>query len=78
MTTFDATVPAAQFGDPRGLARLLARIDGSTHPGPKLLLDHPETDARVALIEKLASTAPSRPLLDADEWAALKTICAGA
>jgi Zn-dependent protease with chaperone function len=65
-------------GDPRGLGRLLSRIAGTTHPGPKILLDHPETRDRVALIEKLAGSAPTRPLLDRTEWAALKTICAGA
>ena len=65
-------------GDPRGLARLLAQIAGTTHPGPKILLDHPETSDRVALIERMAGSAPTRPLLDRTEWAALKNICAGA
>jgi Zn-dependent protease with chaperone function len=64
-------------GDPRGLGRLLSQIAGTTHPGPKLLLDHPETGDRVAQIEKMASSAPRRALLEQSEWAALKTICAG-
>lgn len=64
-------------GDPRGLGRLLSQIAGTTHPGPKILLDHPETRDRVALIEKMAGSAPTRPLLDPAEWAALKNICAG-
>jgi predicted Zn-dependent protease len=64
-------------GDPRGLGRLLSQIAGTTHPGPKLLLDHPETSDRVAQIEKMASSAPRRPLLEQSEWASLKTICAG-
>jgi Zn-dependent protease with chaperone function len=64
-------------GDPRGLGRLLSQIAGTTHPGPKILLDHPETAERVAVIEKMAGSAPTRPLLDRAEWAALKNICAG-
>jgi predicted Zn-dependent protease len=64
-------------GDPRGLARLLAQIAGTTHQGPRILLDHPETAERVAAIERLAGSAPVRPLLDGAEWAALKNICAG-
>jgi predicted Zn-dependent protease len=63
-------------GDPRALGRILLRIAG-THSGPKLLLDHPETRDRVAAIEAVAGSAPSRPLLDQAEWAALKNICAG-
>jgi hypothetical protein len=55
----------------------LSQIAGTTHPGPKILLDHPETSERVALIEKMAGSAPVRPLLAAGEWTALKNICAG-
>jgi hypothetical protein len=54
-----------------------SQIAPTTHPGPKLLLDHPETSDRVAQIEKMASSAPRLALLDQGEWAALKTICAG-
>ena len=63
-------------GDPRALGQLLARIAGS-HDGPRILLDHPDTRDRVAAIEAVAGSAPTRPLLDAAEWAALKRICAG-
>lgn len=65
-------------GDPRGLGRLLSHIAGTMHPGPTILLDHPETRDRVARIETTAGSAPTRPLLDGTEWAALKDICAGA
>jgi Zn-dependent protease with chaperone function len=65
-------------GDPCALGTILTRIAGSTHPGPKILIDHPETADRVALIEKLAGSGPIRPLLTGADWAALKTICSGA
>jgi predicted Zn-dependent protease len=64
-------------GDPRALGRILKRIAGSSHPGPRLLLDHPETMQRIAAIEAMAGSAPTRPLLSEAEWAALKRICAG-
>src|SRR5262249_6686885 len=63
-------------GGPRRLARLLAQIAGTTHPGPRILLDHPETAERVAAIGRLAGSASARPLLDGAEWVALKNICA--
>jgi predicted Zn-dependent protease len=63
-------------GDPRALGIILQRIDGTNHPGMKLLLDHPDTKDRLAAI----NTAPPTkavPLLDPVEWAALKRICSG-
>src|SRR4029078_9270489 len=39
--------------DARGLGRFLSRIAGTTHPGPKILLDHPEPRDRVAAIERM-------------------------
>ena len=64
-------------GDPRAFAAILDSIAGAIEPGVKILLDHPETKARVAAV--LASTAAvpadRAPLLAADEWAALKRIC---
>ncbi|HEY1363394.1 MAG TPA: M48 family metallopeptidase [Xanthobacteraceae bacterium] len=65
-------------GDMRALGRILLRIAGATHPGPRILVDHPETRQRVAAIDALAAltpSAPSRALLDPAEWAALKSIC---
>jgi Zn-dependent protease with chaperone function len=61
--------------DARALGRFLSRIAGTTHPGPKILLDHPETRDRVAVIEAMSGSAPTRPPLDQADWAALKTIC---
>jgi len=65
-------------GDQRALGTVLARIGGAEHPGMKILLDHPETNARVAAINAAATTSgSSTPLLEAAEWQALKRICAG-
>jgi Peptidase family M48 len=73
-------------GDPRALGTILLRIAGTTHPGPKILLDHPETRDRITAIERMApppfppphageGRVGARPLLASSEWAALKTIC---
>jgi predicted Zn-dependent protease len=64
-------------GDARGLAAMLDKIGGAPEPGMKILLDHPETKARVVAIRKAAAAVSPRPFLDAGEWAALKSICAG-
>ncbi len=65
-------------GDPRALGTILLRIAGTTHPGPKILIDHPETRDRVAAINAMAGPVERRPLLEPAEWAALKTVCSGA
>jgi Zn-dependent protease with chaperone function len=64
-------------GNARALAVILDKTGGATEPGMKILMDHPETKARIASINKLAATRPSLPFLEASEWAALKQICAG-
>ena len=64
-------------GDARGLASMLDKIGGATEPGTKILMDHPETKARVAAINKAATVVSPLPFLNASEWAALKNICAG-
>jgi predicted Zn-dependent protease len=77
---YGVTLMSKIGGDPRALGGILLRIAGTTHPGPKLLLDHPETADRVAAIDALAGSLarqapPPRALLDSSEWVALKTIC---
>ena len=74
---YAATLMNKAGGDVRALATMLARIGGATEPGMKILLDHPETKARVAAIEKFAGAKSTTPFLNAKEWAALKRICAG-
>jgi Zn-dependent protease with chaperone function len=64
-------------GDAHALATMLDKIGGATEPGMKSLLDHPETKARVAAINKLAATRPPLAFLETSEWMALKQICAG-
>ena len=43
----------------------------------KILINYPETKARVAAINKIAAARPPSQLLAAGEWSALKHICAG-
>jgi len=50
-------------------------LGGATEPGMKILLDHPETKARVAAINRLATTQAPSAFLDPAEWSALKQIC---
>src|SRR4029079_7380676 len=61
-------------GDARALAVILDKIGGDTEPGMKILLDHPETKARVAAINKLAAAQAASSFLDPAEWSALKKI----
>src|SRR6478752_5847785 len=62
-------------GDARALAVILDKIGGATEPGMTILLDHPETKARVAAINRLATTQAPSAFLDPAEWSALKQIC---
>jgi Zn-dependent protease with chaperone function len=64
-------------GNPRALGVVLARIGGATEPAMNILLDHPETKARVAAINAMAGPAAGATLLDAAEWTAVKGICSG-
>src|SRR5215208_2594753 len=64
-------------GDPHALAVILKRIAGELDGWSKLLLDHPETKDRIAIIEQSPRGTP-QPLLDNAQWTALKRICAQA
>ncbi|HET9718357.1 MAG TPA: M48 family metallopeptidase [Pseudolabrys sp.] len=74
---YGAGLMNAAGGDARALAVMLEKIGGATEPGMKILLNHPETAARVAAINKLALARKASPFLDAEDWVALKKICAG-
>lgn len=62
-------------GDPRALARILARMVADGEFGVKILLDHPETKSRIAAINAEPVPRVVTPLLDSREWDALKSIC---
>ena len=53
---YGADLMARTGGDPRALGTILTRVAGANHPGMKILLDHPDTEQRVAAIN--AATAP--------------------
>jgi predicted Zn-dependent protease len=74
---YSVTLMSKAGGDPRALGVILARIGGATEPGMKILLDHPETKARVAAINASAGSASGAPMLTTEEWAILKRICSG-
>ena len=74
---YGVTLMSRIGGDPRALGAILARIGGATEPAMKILLDHPETAARVAAINAMAGSSGGQPLLDGAEWAAVKRICSG-
>lgn len=64
-------------GDPHALAAILKRIATDTDGWIKVLLDHPENRARIAVI--LASAVGAvHPLIDPAQWSALKRVCSGA
>lgn len=64
-------------GDPRALGTVLDRIAGGIHPGTEVLRDHPDTKARITVINNLAGKAAPQSFLEPSEWAALKRICTG-
>jgi len=65
-------------GNPRALGAVLDRLAGAIHPGIEILSDHPDTQARVRVINSLSPAAPPpQPFLEPSEWAALKLICKG-
>lgn len=63
--------------DPRALGTILTRISGAIHPGMEILRDHPDTKARVAVLETYPAPSAPQSLLEPSEWAALKRICTG-
>jgi len=81
---YGVALMARAGGNPRALGTVLGRIAGGIHPGTTILSDHPDTQARIRVINDLAAAAPPqaaapppKPLLEPSEWAALKLICKG-
>jgi hypothetical protein len=72
---FGANLVGKVGGDPRALGAILERLSGSAAQIPHFLLSHPEGKERSAAIERIARPAVTKPLLTAQEWAALKKIC---
>jgi Zn-dependent protease with chaperone function len=64
-------------GNADALGKILGRVAGTHGMTPRILLDHPETQERVATIHSMAAPASGKPLLGSAEWAALKRICTG-
>jgi len=65
-------------GDPRALGTLLGKIGGATEPGMKILRDHPDTNARIAAINRVSPPgAPAAPFISNEDWASLRGICKG-
>jgi Zn-dependent protease with chaperone function len=73
---YSVALMAKAGGDPHALAAILGRIASDREHGLKILLDHPETRARIAAIDAVPASVAAQPLLDAADWAALKQICA--
>jgi Zn-dependent protease with chaperone function len=74
---YGAELMAKAGGNPRALGVILGRIGGATEPGMTILLDHPQTAARVAAVNRVAPPPAVTPFLNAAEWSALKRVCAG-
>jgi Zn-dependent protease with chaperone function len=65
-------------GDLRALGTLLGKIGGATEPGMKILRDHPDTNARIAAINRVSPPgAPAAPFISNEDWASLRGICKG-
>ncbi len=62
--------------DVRALGGFLRRVaSGPAERQLELLLTHPVTEDRVAEIQRRAGPGPFRPILDRQEWLALRGIC---
>ena len=75
--TFGVGLINAAGGDAKALGAFLGRIAamGKLERNLAMLLTHPVTDERVALIGRLARRDPLPPILTPEEWRALKAMC---
>lgn len=63
-------------GNGAALATILTRIEADKRPGMQIWLDHPKVQDRVRAIDAIAGGGKGAPLIDPDQWAALRHICA--
>jgi len=73
---FGTHLVAQAGGDAAALGVILTRIERDRKPGTRIWLDHPLVQDRVRAINAIAPPKSGPPLLDAEQWAALKQICA--
>ena len=72
---FGARLVAQAGGDAAALGAILTRIEGERKPGTRIWLAHPQVQDRVRAINAIAPPKAGPPMLDAEQWAALKQIC---
>ena len=63
-------------GDARALGRILVAIQTGGTGGASIWLSHPHVQDRVQAIYEMAAPKAGAALLDSEQWAALKRICA--
>jgi predicted Zn-dependent protease len=73
---FATRLVAEAGGNAAALGTILKRIEGDRKPGTRIWLDHPLVEERIRAINASAPPRSGPPLLDAEQWAALKQICA--
>ncbi len=71
---YAVTLMSRLGGDARALGTLLERISGA-ESGSKIFRNHPLTPDRIAAINAAAPQTAPVPLLEPEEWAALRRIC---
>jgi Zn-dependent protease with chaperone function len=72
---FSAKAMLASGRSPGPMGLLLKRIEGNERKLPAFLSTHPVTDQRLQALQKQVPSRPGAPLLDDEEWRALKEIC---
>jgi predicted Zn-dependent protease len=72
---FSAKAMLALGRSPGPMGLLLKRIEGNETKLPAFLSTHPVTDQRLKALEKQVPSQAGGPLLDDEEWRALKEIC---
>jgi len=74
---YSAELMGKAGGDPRALGVILTRITGSKDPTLTILLNHPVTKDRVAIINAVTTAKSGGSVLTPEEWRALRRVCSG-